>query len=106
MVHSVAHHNPDTGRCNNLVLEVRYEVIWSGVQIKKVKADLLLTNISLVELKRNHVMPNVSLQQHFKTFYTHSSKSMTQTSPKMMRSGNPGYNIGSTVVFVNRVEDG
>ena len=37
MVHSVAHYNPDTGRCNNLVLEVRYEVIWSGVQIKKVE---------------------------------------------------------------------
>ena len=31
---------------------------------------------------------------------------MTQTSSKMMRSGNPGYNIGSAVVFVSRVEDG
>ena len=36
MVHSVAHFNPDTGLCNNIVLEVRYEVIWAGVQIKKV----------------------------------------------------------------------
>ena len=37
MVHSVAHYDQDTGLCNNLVLEVRYEVIWSGVQIKKVR---------------------------------------------------------------------
>ena len=37
MVHSVAHYDPDTGLCNNLVLEVRYELIWSGVKIKKVR---------------------------------------------------------------------
>ena len=37
MVHSVAHFDQDTGLCNNIVLEVRYEVVWSGVQIRKVR---------------------------------------------------------------------
>ena len=47
-VHSVAHLNPEPGSisCNNLVLEVRYQIFWSGVEIAKVQS-LNLTFLSL-----------------------------------------------------------
>ena len=35
-VHSVAHLNPEANSCNNLVLEVRYEIFWSATEIVKV----------------------------------------------------------------------
>ena len=35
-VQSVAHFNPESNSCNNLVLEVRYEIFWAQTEIVKV----------------------------------------------------------------------
>ena len=79
-VQSVAHLDPDGSSCNNLVLEVRYELFWSGSQILKVhtnrinfkltlteilyqvKADVLLGNVSLQRGKKKE---GIVLRQHF-----------------------------------------
>ena len=58
-VQSVAHLEPASLACTNLVLEARYELVWAGPRILQVRAAVLLGNISLAQRQ------NVSIRQHF-----------------------------------------
>ena len=47
-VQSVAHLDPDRLHCNNLVLEVKYEFFWSGIEILKVGSCQSWHRISII----------------------------------------------------------
>ena len=91
-VQSVAHLDPDLLSCNNLVLEVRYELFWSGSKILKVcsgeilmvltqetlqvAADVLLGNISIAPKKNKE---KIILKQHFQVRLVLTSRNISNT---------------------------
>ena len=95
----------DEGRgvCRNVVLEVRYELVWSGIQIKEVRADILTGDIDLSSLTdHGKNRTKAYLLQFFKAKFSHvrlSNKTTGGQREIVHRSGNPGYNMGMPIVF-------
>ena len=135
-VQSVAHLEPASLACTNLVLEARYELVWAGPRILQVaalrapasvttsclqvRAAVLLGNISLAQRQ------NVSIRQHFQVrclvsslvttvsitrpplqaVFTHSPPEGGAARQPRPRSGNPGYSAAAPLVFASRLAEG
>jgi len=76
-----------SGVCENVVVNVTYEVMWESDQIVGITASIYLTNFTLNE-DDDEVMT-----QYFQVRYKHNNQTSSSE-----RSGNPGYNKGLPII--------
>ena len=133
-VQSVAHLEPASLACTNLVLEARYELVWAGPRILQVAAPapslrhhLLLAGAGR-GAARQHLPGAAAECQHQAAFqgevsspspviivsitrppqavFTHSPPEGGAARQPRPRSGNPGYSAAAPLVFASRLGEG
>ena len=95
------------GLCRNVVLEVRYELVWSGIRIEEVRTDVLTGDVDLSILAGRGEKAKARLVQFFEAKFRHAGSNKTTGGRRevVRRSGNPGYDVGMPVVFADIQED-
>ena len=74
-----AHYDPEENVCKNLVLELRYELLWAGYEIIEVHLEILLGNISLSNIAKDD---DLYIRQYFQVDFVHVNKSAEIHKPK------------------------